>query len=88
MSSNRGIVVVPPEIIRSWGASNYNNPETRGMGLAVFCIVLGVLSLVVVVARLYARLMVIRQVGADDVMVIIAKVCFALGPFVVGKWIV
>jgi hypothetical protein len=59
----------PLTVIMTW-SPNYINPETRGWGLIVLCIVLLFLVYIVVGLRLYARFIMSRNAGIDDVLTI------------------
>jgi hypothetical protein len=65
----------PPLVILNWPAPNYINPETHGYQLVVTSIVLGTLAVATVVARLYARVVLLGNPGWDDYLIVIALVC-------------
>ncbi|KAG0642473.1 hypothetical protein HOY80DRAFT_1105061 [Tuber brumale] len=56
----------PPEEYLSWPPPNYTDPETRGSMLIVVPVVLIIIEFLIVVLRLYTRLVHIGRVGADD----------------------
>jgi hypothetical protein len=60
----------PLSVIMTW-SPNYIDPETRGWGLIVLCIVLMVLVYIVVALRVYARFIMSRNAGIDDVLTVI-----------------
>jgi hypothetical protein len=62
------------EVIESWPAPNYVDPETRGQSLLVVNITLLGLCLVALAARLWARLVILRSPGLDDLLITIAIV--------------
>lgn len=64
----------PLDVILSWPKPNYVNPETRGNGVLVGTIVLGIITYLVVGGRIWARLFVQRNAGLDDWLVIAAMV--------------
>ena len=64
----------PLEVIESWPAPNYVDPETRGQSVLVVNITLLVLCLIVLAARLWSRLVIIRAPGLDDLLITIAIV--------------
>ena len=65
----------PPEVIASWPAPNYVDPETRGQSLLIVNIILLTLCFVVLGGRLWARFMILRAPGLDDLLITIAMVC-------------
>jgi hypothetical protein len=58
----------------SWPTPNYDNPVTLGNGLLVSSLVLGITATLLVAARLYTKAFVLRQPGADDVLVVVGLV--------------
>lgn len=64
----------PPEVINSWPAPNYVDPETRGQSLLVVNITLLSLCIIALAARLWSRLVILRSPGLDDVLITIAMV--------------
>ena len=64
----------PPEVVGSWPKPNYIDPETRGNGLFVVVLLFVLLCLVVVAARLYARIKILKAPGVDDVLIVISMV--------------
>lgn len=66
----------PAEVIASWPEPNYVNPQTRGRPelLIVGGIFLS-LSLITFSLRLYTRLRISKNFGADDIVLIIGVVC-------------
>ncbi|KAG0131508.1 hypothetical protein HOY82DRAFT_591523 [Tuber indicum] len=56
----------PPEVYLSWPPPNYADPETRGSMLIVVPVVLIFIEFIIVVLRLYTRLVLMGRVGADD----------------------
>ena len=63
----------PLSVIESWPPPNYLNPVTRGHGLSILCIILFIITPSIVGARLWARIIILRKPGLDDVLI-----CFAL----------
>jgi hypothetical protein len=61
-------------VIESWPTPNYTNPVTRGTALYVIAIILSVVSVLIVAARLWARLVIVRKPGLDDGLVVVALV--------------
>lgn len=64
----------PPSVIATWPKPNYTDPEVRGKELIVFSGVLGIASLLVVVARFYVRIKIQRRVRVDDYFLILGLV--------------
>ena len=62
----------PPEVVASWPKPNYTNPETRGPALFITCTALSAIGLIVVAARLYARLVITKAPGLDDGIIVVA----------------
>ena len=59
----------PPEVLLGWPRPNYVNPETRGMGGPVFLGILMGIALLVYLARMWARLIVAKNAGWDDILI-------------------
>lgn len=65
----------PPDVVASWPAPNFTNPETRGpaliiveiLALSIGCILLGL--------RMYVRVRITRSVGWDDWLMVAGAVC-------------
>lgn len=62
----------PPEVIASWPAPNYVDPETRGPGLVVASTLLASLGILMVAARLYSRFLITKAAGFDDALIVLA----------------
>lgn len=62
----------PPEVILAWPKPNYVNPETHNWSGAVVCIVSLVLVIIVFGARMWARLVVAKNAGLDDLLIALA----------------
>ncbi len=58
----------PAEVLINWPAPNYVNPETRGVGAPIFILILLVITILVFIARIWARLVVAKNAGWDDIM--------------------
>jgi hypothetical protein len=69
----------PPEVVESWPAPNYVDPETRGQSLLVVNITLLGLCLIALAARLWSRLVILRSPGLDDLFITIAIVSSSRG---------
>lgn len=61
----------PASVIASWPPPNYVNPESRGPGLEIICILFSVLATALVTARLYARVVITRAPGWDDLLIVL-----------------
>lgn len=72
----------PLSVILNWPLPNYVDPVTRGWGDVILCIALYVLALVTVLARLRARLVLQKNAGLDDLLIVIAMVIHAAPRFV------
>lgn len=58
----------PADVLLSWPAANYENPETRGWEAPIILIIMLVATTIIYVARMWARLVVAKNHGWDDVM--------------------
>jgi hypothetical protein len=56
----------PPDVILSWPTPNYINPERHSDAGPIMVIVFLVLSIMVYLARMWARVVITRNVGLDD----------------------
>ncbi|MCJ1232522.1 hypothetical protein MMC14_000475 [Varicellaria rhodocarpa] len=65
----------PQSVIDTWPTPNYINPVTRGYGLLALTVILFIVTPSIVGARLWARIIILRKPGLDDVLI-----CFALIP--------
>lgn len=72
--SRAGGIHVPPEVIASWPAPNYISPETRTSGAPVALSIVLVVTLLVYVARMWARLIMTKNAGVDDVLTSISMI--------------
>lgn len=61
-----GGVRPPASAIAAWPDPNYINPETHGNGGFIALVILSPLTLITVLARVYARAVVQRKAGVDD----------------------
>ncbi|ORY11708.1 hypothetical protein BCR34DRAFT_513451 [Clohesyomyces aquaticus] len=62
----------PLEVVLSWPAPNYINPETRGKGVLIVACIFGPLSTALLLARLWARIRIQRNTGLDDWLMVLA----------------
>ena len=68
----------PAEIRLSWPRPNYTDPVTQGSALTVLTYLLTVLTVVIVSARLWARVILVKLPGLDDIFIILATVSTAM----------
>lgn len=66
--------VPPPEVLATWPAPNYVDPETRGPTLLIAELTIMPLAFVVLALRLYCRIIKVRNSGWDDWLMVIAMV--------------
>jgi len=66
---------VPLDVILSWPAPNYVNPERRGPALLIVNCILLPLALIIVALRLYTRLRIAQSAGLDDLFIAVATAC-------------
>lgn len=64
----------PSSVIASWPRPNYVNPETRGWAGPIILIIFGALATAMYAARMWARLLVSKNAGLDDILVSIAMI--------------
>lgn len=64
----------PLSVIESWPKPNYINPDTKSNALTVIVIILLVIVPVVIAARLWARVVILKKPGWDDGLVLFAMV--------------
>lgn len=69
----------PPSVISAWPRPNHVNPETRGWGVPIMLTAFLMITFIVYSARMWARLMVAKNAGLDDLLISIAMI------FVVGS---
>ncbi|KAH7347023.1 hypothetical protein BKA66DRAFT_477831 [Pyrenochaeta sp. MPI-SDFR-AT-0127] len=62
----------PKHVIASWPAANHVNPEERGWGGPAALIVVMVMAIAVYFARIWARLVVAKNAGIDDLLMSVA----------------
>lgn len=62
------------EVIKSWPASNFVNPEKRGpVAIITVSVLLGIVTILLAV-RIYTRLRISQGFGWDDVLIMLAYV--------------
>lgn len=64
----------PLSVIASWPTPNYVDPERRGWSVVVMCAVLWGLAMVILMMRLWARLVLQHNAGLDDLFIVLAMV--------------
>ena len=74
MDAFRDLRPVPIDVILSWPRPNYVDPVRRGPALLIVNSILLPIAGVVVMARLYTRLRVVRSAGLDDLFIGLALV--------------
>jgi hypothetical protein len=67
-----GGVLAPPEVIKSWPRPNYIDPQTHDWTESIVVIVVFALSIAVYAARIWARLVVAKNAGLDDIIISLA----------------
>jgi hypothetical protein len=64
-----GGVRPPPEVLLSWPRPNYINPEERGWEAPIILMIVLGITFLIFVARMWARLVISKSAGLDDVLV-------------------
>jgi hypothetical protein len=62
----------PPEVMFSWPKPNYVDPEERGWEAPVVLIIFMAITLLVYIARMWARLAISKNAGLDDILISIS----------------
>ncbi|PQE16809.1 integral membrane protein [Rutstroemia sp. NJR-2017a BBW] len=62
----------PPEVIASWPAPNYINPERHGNAVIIVDAVFFPLALLILLIRIYTRLRISKSFGLDDWLIVAA----------------
>jgi hypothetical protein len=65
----------PAAVFLAWPKPNYINPELRDWSLGAAIVILLSLTVTIVCARLWARIIIQRNAGIDDTIIVIAMVC-------------
>ena len=60
----------PPQVIASWPAPNYENPQTQGPALMAVTILLSAVGVFTVAARVYSRIVITKVPGLDDALAV------------------
>src|ERR1700753_2955713 len=66
--------IPPASVFSQWPAANYNNPKTHGPALLILNFILLAISTIIVVLRVYTRLVIQRWFGLDDALICLALV--------------
>jgi hypothetical protein len=61
-----------PEILLAWPLPNYVNPEERGWEAPIVLLVFMGITFFIFFARVWARLMISKNAGLDDILISIA----------------
>lgn len=64
----------PSEVMKNWPAPNYVNPEARGWGAPIALLIVLGITFLVYVARMWARLVVAKNAGVDDLLMSISMI--------------
>jgi hypothetical protein len=64
----------PADVIIAWPRPNYINPETRGRGGSILLLIAIVLTIFVFSARMWARLVIGKNAGLDDLLMLISMI--------------
>ena len=64
----------PQQVIDSWPEPNFTNPDSHKTELTAGIITVTVASTIVLLLRLYSRLIVVRNAGLDDALIVFAQV--------------
>jgi hypothetical protein len=62
----------PPEVLLSWPVPNVVDPEERGWESSILLIVVFALTFLVYIGRMWARLVVAKNAGMDDILMSVA----------------
>jgi hypothetical protein len=65
---------VPLEVIASWPAANYVDPELRGNSLFIINGVFIAITIGMAFSRFYTRIFISRWIGIDDLFILLALV--------------
>jgi hypothetical protein len=66
------MLLPPAEVLASWPAPNYINPETRGPALIIISSILLAVATVSVSLRVLEKLTVFKSFGIDDILILLA----------------
>jgi hypothetical protein len=62
----------PPDVILSWPKANRVNPEERSWAAPIILLILMGITFLVYIARMWARLVLSKNAGLDDVLISLA----------------
>ncbi|KAK7546004.1 hypothetical protein IWX92DRAFT_195210 [Phyllosticta citricarpa] len=65
----------PLELYHAWQTDQFPHGERRDWSIVIIVTLFGVLAYATVAARLWARVMVNRNSGLDDALIVVALVC-------------
>jgi hypothetical protein len=68
----------PLEVMLSWPTPNYINPVTQPKAIPILACVLGPLAVCLLFTRLWVRIRMQRNAGADDWLMVVALVRITL----------
>ena len=66
----------PADVLATWPTPNYIDPTTRGDSVLIVTIVFAAIAFVVTCLRLYTRFKITCSPGIDDVLIVVALVCY------------
>jgi hypothetical protein len=69
-----GGVHPPPSVIASWPKPNFVNPVTQDWTVAAILLMFLSVTFLIVCARFWARLVIAKNAGLDDILIAIAMV--------------
>jgi hypothetical protein len=61
-----GGLTPPYDVVLSWPTPNYENPESRGWAAPIILIIVAVITTMVFIARMWARVVISKNAGLDD----------------------
>lgn len=64
----------PQSVIASWPEPNYIDPATRGYALIICLGIFLFVALLALAARIWARFVLVRQAGLDDLLAVFAAI--------------
>lgn len=64
----------PLSVIATWPTPNYVNPQRRDWGVVIMCAILWGAAMVILMMRLWARLVLQHNAGLDDLFIVLAMV--------------
>jgi hypothetical protein len=64
----------PPDVILSWPKPNHVDPEERGWDMPILLLVVMGITFLVYIARIWARLILLKNAGLDDILISLAMI--------------